>query len=126
MPLRFGFTVAAVGIPGTYFSPHLRPGSAVALALRVTGTVANAERLDVSPALGSTDTNTGDGYAWSRPCAGPACWISGLPSSIDIGPGESVLLHARVEVPAATAAGQYLLGVGARSQPGVRPRREPR
>jgi hypothetical protein len=119
-PAQFGFAVAAVGTARTYFTEHLRPGASTRLTLRVSSTVSRPERLDVAPVVGATDTNTGDGYAWSGPCATPTptCWISGLPSSVVLLPGTSLLLHARLDVPASATPGQYLLGVGVRSRPG--------
>lgn len=124
-PAQFGFAVAAVGVAGTYFAEHLRPGSGAGLTLRVTSTVARPERLEVAPIVGATNTNTGDGYTWSGPCSTTsprssptsACWISGLPASVVLQPRESIVLHARLDVPTTAAAGQYLLGVGVRSRP---------
>jgi len=48
-----------------------------------------------------------------RRCAGPGCWVSGLPSAVTVAPGASKALRFRVRVPRGTRPAQYLSGITA-------------
>jgi hypothetical protein len=107
-----------------YFSLSLRGGQTARAAVVISNAAQRTQSLLVTPSLGVTAANGGTAYVVSaRPCRGPACWVTGLPGTVTLGPRRHQLLHFKVTVPPGTPKGQYLAGVTARpaASPGVVP-----
>ncbi len=118
----FGLTPAraGTGAAASYFSMTIAAGQSAGDTVIISNQGTTSEKLDVGRSLGVTAPNGGGVYGpANRRCSGPACWLTGLPSSVTLAPGTRELLHFSVAVPAGTADGQYLAGITA--EPAVRP-----
>ena len=118
----FGLTPSPspAGQPRSYFDLAVSPGESVQDTVIVTNTEATAEDLSISVAGGITAATSGTAY--QRPsgaCAGPTCWVTGLPPTLSLAPHERRILAFRVAVPDRTAPAQYLAGITA--EPAARP-----
>ncbi|MHB1210205.1 MAG: COG1470 family protein [Acidimicrobiales bacterium] len=103
------------GLSRAYFVLQAAPGQSVSDSVVVSDQGRNSETLLISPALGVTASNSGAAYEGAfAPCTGTACWITGLPSSVNLSPGESKTLPFTVSVPAGAAPSQYLAGITAK------------
>jgi hypothetical protein len=121
---QFGITPApdANGIATPYFTlTVLAGGSATATAV-ITNQSDSVEKLRLGRSTGITAVNGGSAY--SRPfqrCAGPGCWVSGLPGTLTLPAQAREQLTFAVRVPARTRSGQYLAGLTAEEAARPRP-----
>lgn len=103
------------GVSRPYFEMQVLPGQSVSDSVVVSDQGRSPETLLISPALGVTASNSGTAFEGAfEPCSGTACWITGLPSSVNLSPGQSLTLPFSVRVPAGTAPSQYLAGITAK------------
>jgi hypothetical protein len=112
---QFGMAVAA-GNQGTasYFQLNVLPGRLAAAAALIANLGDKTETLAIGHAAGITAANGGSAYRpASNGCAGPGCWVTGLPRLITLPAHRRELLAFTVRVPATTPPGQYLTGISA-------------
>jgi hypothetical protein len=103
-----------------YFIESVTPGHSAVDTAVISNRGSKPLALVVSPSTGTTATNSGSSYYGSfKPCVGTGCWVSGLPTTLTVGPGESTVVPFTVTVPAGTGPGQYLAGITAK--PAVAP-----
>ncbi len=103
------------GVSRPYFELQVLPGQSVSDSVVVSDQGRSPETLLISPALGVTASNSGTAFQGAfEPCSGVSCWITGLPSSVNLAPGQSLTLPFSVRVPAGTAPSQYLAGITAK------------
>jgi hypothetical protein len=102
----------AAGQPRPYFNLTIAPGGSARDIAIVSNDGTRTERLRVGTARGLTATNSGSAFGgFSQTCAGVACWVTGLPTTVTLVPGTGRALGFLVEVPAGTHPGQYLAGI---------------
>ncbi|MCW2934219.1 MAG: hypothetical protein JWM19_5181 [Actinomycetia bacterium] len=112
---QFGLAVAA-GNQGraSYFQLNVPPGRLAAAAAVIANLGDKTETLAIGHAAGITAANGGSAYRLaSRGCAGPGCWVTGLPRLVTLPAHGRELLEFTVRVPATTTPGQYLTGISA-------------
>jgi hypothetical protein len=98
--------------PRAYFSFTMSAGGTTHDAVVVDNSSATATALKIGASRGATATGSGDAYVGAYgPCSGPACWISGLPATVTVGPHKSRTIPFTVTVPAGTPDRQYLAGI---------------
>jgi hypothetical protein len=119
---QFGLAVAA-GNQGTasYFQLSVAPGHSATAAVAVSNLGNKTETLAIGRVVGITAANGGSAYrlaSWG--CAGPGCWVTGLPHLVTLPAHASEVLNFKVRVPFWTVPGQYLAGISA--QLAARPR----
>lgn len=110
------------GLSRPYFEMQVLPGQSVSDSVVISDQGRNAETLLISPAVGVTAANSGTAFEGAfQPCNTTSCWITGLPSSVNLAAGQSMTLPFHVTVPAGTAPAQYLAGITAKpaEQPGA-------
>lgn len=121
----FGLTPVpdAQGHVPPYFAMTIPAGQSATGTVVVSNTAKASERLKIGPTIGVTAGNTGATYAAPppRPCSGPGCWVTGLPTVVTLAAGTSERLQFTVRVPAGTANGQYLGGIEAEPAAESRP-----
>jgi Bacterial protein of unknown function (DUF916) len=116
---RFGLAPApgSHGQGGLYFQLAVAPGHSARAAVIVTNLEAKTQVLKIGRSVGVTAANGGSTYiALRNGCAGPACWVSGLPSLVTLPAHTQERLNFTVTVPVDTANGQYLGGISAGSE----------
>lgn len=107
-------TPSPTGRQRSYFDLAVSPGGSVQDTVIVSNTRAAVEDLKIGVSSAITAANSGTAYqSPSRACAGPACWVTGLPARLSLAPHERRLLAFRVAVPDGTAPAQYLVGITA-------------
>ena len=119
----FGLIPAATaaGQARSYFRLAIGPGRSARDVAVISNEGRVTERLRVTVSVGVTATNSGSAYETPRGrCAGTSCWVSGLPHTVTLVPGQRKALGFRVAVPAGTRPGQYLAGITAESA--IRPK----
>jgi hypothetical protein len=114
-PVVSGGPRAGGGAPSPlgYLSVDLEPGGSVVSGVVVQNFATAPAVFDLEAARGVTATNSGDAYVPLRspgPC-GAACWLVGLPSSIEVPAGGSTRVGFALEVPASAPPGDYLAGI---------------
>jgi hypothetical protein len=119
-----GFGVAPSQLPNgqarPYFIESVAPGHSGVDTAVIANKGSTPLALLVSAATGTTAVNSGSSYNRSfKPCAGAGCWVSGLPTTLTLSPGESTVVPFTVTVPPGTRPGQYLAGITAK--PAVAP-----
>jgi hypothetical protein len=113
---KFGLVPAPSGHgrPSLYFQLTAPAGGSAGAAIIVANLGKTTETLKLGRALGITATNGGSTY---RPllgsCAGPGCWVMGLPRVVTLPAGAEERLKFTVRVPSLTSPGQYLGGISA-------------
>jgi hypothetical protein len=113
---KFGLVPASTGHgrPSLYFQLTVAAGRSARAAIIVANLGNKSEKLRISRSAGVTATNGGSTYRpLSSGCAGPGCWVRGLPRVISLPAGIQEKLNFTVRVPAFTAPGQYLGGISA-------------
>jgi hypothetical protein len=97
-------------------------GGSVAGAMSVTGEDHSVIRLAVARADGDTADDSGDAYSVAPKggCAEVACWIRGLPVTLDLAYKQVTIVSFTVVIPRGTSPGQYLAGVSV--EPAARPK----
>ncbi|WP_165845454.1 WxL protein peptidoglycan domain-containing protein [Streptacidiphilus pinicola] len=117
-PATFGLAPAPTpaGSPRSYFDLSVPPGGSLQDSVIVTNTGDVAEQLKLDVSNGITAANSGTAYQ-SPPgaCAGPGCWVTGLPATVSLAPHERRMISFRVTVPDGIASAQYLAGITAES-----------
>ena len=104
----------------SYFQLTVAPGHAATATVVVANMAQRTQTLTLGHATGITAGNGGSAYLpGSNRCAGPACWVTGLPSRITLPAGDRELVEFVVRVPRGTPPGQYLSGIAA--GPFIRP-----
>ena len=119
----FGLTPAPGrdGRAAPYFALAVAAGHSAAGTAVISNLGQAAVKLKVSRSTGVTAANGGSAFSRSfQSCAGPGCWVRGLPRAVTLPVGSSERLAFTVRVPRGTPPGQYLAGITA--QPAVRPR----
>ena len=102
---------AALG-PRGYFTFTLQPGATAHDSVVVENGSDTPTALKISASKGATANGSGDAYVGAfAPCSGSACWISGLPATVTLGPHKSRAIPFTVNVPGGTALRQYLAGI---------------
>jgi hypothetical protein len=113
---KFGLTPTAdsTGRADPYFTLTVAAGHSASRAALLSNLGTAREKLKVSRSTGVTAANGGSAFSRSfQRCAGPGCWVTGLPGTVTLAPGTSEKLPFTVHVPAGTANGQYLAGITA-------------
>ena len=113
---QFGITPAPAsnGVAAPYFMLTVSPGASATATALITNPSNVAEKLKLSRSTGVTAGNGGS--AFSRPfqdCAGPGCWMTGLPSTLTVPARTRERLTFTVRVPPRTPIRQYLAGLTA-------------
>ena len=102
------------GKGGLYFRLTVAPGHSAAAAAIITNLEAKTQVLKIGRSVGVTAANGGSTYTpLAQGCAGPACWLSGLPRLVTLPAHTQERLDFTVTVPDGTAPGQYLGGISA-------------
>lgn len=102
----------SAGSPAPYFVMSLAPGATATATVIITNHGPTAEKLKLSRSTGVTAGNGGSAFSQSfQSCAGPGCWVTGLPGNLTLAGGASEALRFTVHVPAGTQHGQYLAGI---------------
>lgn len=119
-----GFGVAPTQLPDgqarPYFTESVASGHSAVDTAVITNRGSKTLALVVSASTGITAVNSGSSYYGSfKPCVGTGCWVSGLPTTVTLAPGETTVMPFTVTVPAGTGPGQYLAGITAK--PAVAP-----
>jgi hypothetical protein len=96
----------------SYFNLTVPPGRTTRDAAIISNQGSRTQRLKITISSGITATNSGSAYQ-SVPgkCAGASCWVTGLPATVTLVPGERRALPFRVHVPADARPAQYLTGI---------------
>jgi hypothetical protein len=118
----FGLTPVPVynGQARPYFQVNLAPGQTASDAVIVTNAGKTTTTLQISPSTGITAPNSGSAFGgYFQKCVGDGCWVTGLPSTVTLKPGERETLRFTVGIPDATPLQQYLAGITA--QPATPP-----
>ena len=113
-PPAFGLTPmpTPAGVPRPYFQMTISPGGSAADTAIVSNDGTSTERLRLATATGITATNSGSAFTEaSGRCAGPGCWVTGLPATVTLPARTGRVLAFRVAVPPGTPRGQYLAGI---------------
>ncbi|XVQ83261.1 WxL protein peptidoglycan domain-containing protein [Microbispora siamensis] len=110
----FGLTPssASAGPARSYFDLTVPPGRTTRDVAIISNDGSRTQRLKITISSGVTATNSGSAYQ-SVPgkCAGAGCWVTGLPATVTLAPGERRALTFRVHVPADARPAQYLAGI---------------
>jgi hypothetical protein len=114
-----GFGVAPSQLPNgqarPYFIESVAPGHSAPDTAVIANRGSKTLTLAVSTSTGTTAVNSGSSYYGSfEPCVGAGCWVSGLPTTLTLSPGQSMVVPFTVTVPAGTGPGQYLAGITAK------------
>ncbi|GHE38310.1 hypothetical protein GCM10017673_45830 [Streptosporangium violaceochromogenes] len=111
---------ASAGQARSYFDLTVPPGRTTRDTAIISNPGSRTQQLKISVSSGVTAANSGSAYQ-SAPekCAGAGCWVTGLPSTVTLAPGERRSLTFRVHVPDDARPAQYLAGITA--EPAVRP-----
>jgi hypothetical protein len=105
----------------SYFSLAIAPGRSARDVAVISNESGTTERLRITLSRGVTAANSGSAYeSAGRRCSGAGCWVSGLPATVTLAPGDRRALPFRVTVPARTRPAQYLAGLTA--QAAVKPK----
>ncbi|MEO3810269.1 DUF916 domain-containing protein [Sphaerisporangium sp. B11E5] len=112
----FALTPSSAGPQRPYFDLIAPPGRTARDTVIVSNETSTTQRLRISVSNGVTAANSGSAYR-SVPgrCTGVSCWVTGLPATVTLAPGERRALSFRVSVPAGTPPAQYLSGITAQS-----------
>lgn len=94
-----------------YWQIEATPGESV----RLGALVRNAGSTRATFALGATGAGTGSttGVGYTLGSGPTTSWLTGLPTSVTLGPGKSELVHATLTVPPSAKAYQYVGGIEA-------------
>jgi hypothetical protein len=96
----------------SYFDLTVAPGQQTWDTAIFSNTGPETEVLRISVSTGVTATNSGSAYQNpAGPCTAAGCWVTGLPATVTIAPGEGRVLRFQVTVPANAPAAQYLAGI---------------
>lgn len=97
----------------SYFSLHIAAGRREQASLVAANPSASTCTVVLSNAHGQTAVNSGDSYVTDRKhtCPETACWISDLPTRVELPPGSRISIPFTVHVPGGTRGGQYLAGI---------------
>jgi len=119
-----GFGISPSQLPSgaarSYFTESVTPGHSGVDTAEIANRGTASLTLAISASTGITAVNSGSSYDDSfKPCVGAGCWVSGLPTTVTLSPGETTALPFTVVVPAGTRPGQYLAGITAK--PAVAP-----
>jgi hypothetical protein len=102
------------GKPSLYFQLTVAPGRSARAAIIVANLGNKPQKLKIGRSIGITAANGGSTYRpLSQGCAGPGCWVMGLPRVVTLAAGAQESLNFTVRVPAFTSPGQYLGGISA-------------
>lgn len=110
----FGASPAALpdGQQRSYYDLTLSPGQSTTDSLVVANQSSSEEELSISPSYGVTAPNSGDAYAGMyKPCTNTSCWVTGLPTTVTLGPGANQTVSFSVTVPGGSGVKQYLAGI---------------
>jgi hypothetical protein len=119
----FGIAPApnSLGQEAGYFQLTVRPGHSTVATALVSNLGDTTKTLTIGRSVGVTASNGGSAYLpESSKCAGPSCWVTGLPSTVTLPAHAREQLQFTVSVPAGTALGQYLSGIA--TKPAATPR----
>jgi hypothetical protein len=98
----------------SYFQLAVAPGNVVTATVVLSNLARRTQTLTLGHATGVTADNGGSAYLPpSGRCSGPACWVTGLPSSVTLPAGYREMVAFTVRVPPGTPPGQYLTGIAA-------------
>jgi hypothetical protein len=129
----------AVGVPGTeafsitpepdstgqapaYFSMTVAAGGTASGTAIIINEGQTTDTLDIGRSVGITAAYGGSAYAApTKRCAGPGCWVTGLPGTVTLPAGTKEGVQFTVHVPANTAPGQYLAGITVQAASKPRP-----
>ena len=105
-----GFGVAPTQLPDgqarPYFTESVASGHSAVDTAVITNRGSKTLALVVSASTGITAVNSGSSYYGSfKPCVGTGCWVSGLPTTVTLAPGETTVMPFTVTVPAGTGPG---------------------
>ena len=102
----------ANGTPRSYFELTVPAGTTAADQVLITNNTTATRTLRIDTAKGITAANSGSAFV-NEPvhCASTSCWLSGLPSSVTLGPQRSEQIGFRVTIPRGTSSRQYLAGI---------------
>jgi hypothetical protein len=119
-----GFGVSPSQLPNgqarSYFTESVGPGHSGTDTAMIANRGSKSVILAISASTGTTAANSGSSYYDSfKPCLSAGCWVSGLPTTLTLSPGETSAVPFTVTVPAGTPTGQYLAGITAK--PAVAP-----
>lgn len=97
-----------------YFMLSVPAGHSVTASALISNPSHSAEKLILSRSTGVTAGNGGTSFshAFGR-CSGVGCWVTGLPATVTLPPGDGEKLDFTVTVPPGTPPGQYLAGLTA-------------
>jgi hypothetical protein len=113
---------ASDGRAAPYFSMTAAAGHSASGTAIISNEGQTTEKLKVSQSTGVTAANGGSAFSRSfQRCAGPGCWVTGLPASVTLPGSTGAKVPFTVRVPAGTAPGQYLAGITVQSA--AKPRR---
>lgn len=113
-----GVISAGTGINSeSYWTLTVVPGKTTktSLSLEVDNPNATQETLYLSAVAGAQSPDGGEAYETSA--SGTALWVSGLPPSVTLSPGQSERLSFTVSVPATAPIGDHLAGISVSSAP---------
>jgi hypothetical protein len=121
-PTPFGLTPTPAynGQARPYFQVNLAPGQTATDAVIVTNAGKTTTTLQISPSTAVTAPNSGSAFGgFFQKCVRVGCWVTGLPSTVTLKPGERETLRFTIDIPKATPLQQYLAGITA--QPATPP-----
>jgi hypothetical protein len=112
------FTLApapgANGEPRPYFMMTIAPGRSAEDIIVFGNNGPAEEEFRVGVSDGETAGNSGSAYGGvTGRCAGPACWLAGLPATVTLAPHSQEEVRFQVAVPANAHFEQYLAGITA-------------
>jgi len=111
---QFGITPApdSNGVVAPYFVLTVAAGQSTIGTAMISNPGTRTVTLKIGRSVGVTAGNGGSAFNPSfGGCAGSACWVSGLPSTLTLPAGTGERQPFKVHVPAGTAPGQYLAGI---------------
>jgi hypothetical protein len=95
-----------------YFAFNVAPGHSVTGDVLISNPSHTTRKLKISRSAGATAANGGTFFSQTfQRCAGPGCWVTGLPATVTLAPETGEKLQFTVTVPRGTAPGQYLAGL---------------
>jgi hypothetical protein len=113
---QFGLTPAPAsdGHTPAYFDLAVAAGDSATATVIVRNQGAATETLKLSQSTGVTAANGGSAFtgAFQR-CAGPGCWVTGVPGTVTLPAGTVEMLPFQVHVPRGTPPREYLAGITA-------------
>lgn len=102
------------GHAAPYFTMTVAAGDSASATAIVSNQGNETQKLKLGRSTGVTATNGGSAFSPTfHGCAGPSCWVTGLPGVVTLPAGTGERLTFTVHVPRGTAPGQYLLGLSA-------------